>query len=256
MAIATLILLPFAIVHSRDEIRSLNRRQALILVAVGAVLAGHFFVFTTALKLTSVASATILVTCHPFIVIIVSHFWLKESSKFVVPGMVLGFLGVVVISYGNAGGDSLTGDFLAFLGALLAAIYILMGRFFRRRLGLISYVFTIYASATLFLFGACLIGNVSLWPYPFEELALFAALAIVSTILGHTLFNWSLKYLPAYVISVSLLGEPVGATILAVVLLSEIPTPTILLGGAMVLAGIIITACFRRTPGDATCDRS
>ncbi|MDD1773420.1 MAG: DMT family transporter, partial [Methanomassiliicoccales archaeon] len=148
MAIATLILLPFAASGSRAEIRSLSRRQMLVLFAIGAVLAAHFFVFMTALKLTSVASATILVTCHPFIVIIVSHFWLKESSRFAVPGIALGFLGVVVISYGNTGGASLSGDFLAFLGALLAAIYILMGRYFRRRLGLVTYVFTIYASAT------------------------------------------------------------------------------------------------------------
>lgn len=256
MAIATLILLPFAVGYSRAEIKSIGGRQTLVLVVIGAVLAAHFFAFMTALKLTSVASATILVTCHPFIVIVISHFWLKESSKFAVPGIVLGFLGVVVISYGNAGGDSLNGDFLAFLGALLAAIYILMGRFFRRKLGLISYVFTIYASATLFLFAACLIGNAPLWPYPVEEFALFAALAIVSTIFGHTLFNWSLKYLPAYVISVSLLGEPVGATILAVVLLSEIPSPIILLGGMMVLAGIVITACVRQRPADAACDKS
>ncbi|MDD1767315.1 MAG: DMT family transporter, partial [Methanomassiliicoccales archaeon] len=142
------------------------------------------------------------------------------------------------------------------LGALLAAIYILMGRYFRRRLGLVSYVFTIYAAATAILFVACLIGNVPLWPYPVEEFALFAALAVVSTIFGHTLFNWSLKYLPAYVISVSLLGEPVGATILAAVLLSEMPSSIILVGGVMVLAGIVITACVRRKPADASCDRS
>ncbi|MDD1773847.1 MAG: DMT family transporter, partial [Methanomassiliicoccales archaeon] len=148
------------------------------------------------------------------------------------------------------------GDFLAFLGALLAAIYILMGRYFRRRLGLVTYVFTIYASATAVLFAACLIGNVSLWPYPVEEFALFSALAIVSTIFGHTLFNWSLRYLPAYVISVSLLGEPVGATLLSVVLLSEIPTPIILLGAIMVLAGIIITAFVRQRPADAACGKS
>ncbi len=246
MAIVTLILFPFAIGHSRAEIMSIGGRQMLVLVVIGAVLAAHFFVFMTALKLTSVASATILVTCHPFIVIIISHFWLKESSKFAVPGIILGFLGVIVISYGNAGGDSLDGDFLAFLGAILAAIYILMGRFFRRKLGLISYVFIIYASAALFLFAACLVGNVPLWPYPVEEFVLFAALAVVSTIFGHTIFNWSLKYLPAYVISVSLLGEPVGATILAVLLLSEIPSLIILLGGVMVLAGIIITACVRQ----------
>jgi drug/metabolite transporter (DMT)-like permease len=256
MGIVSLILLPFALTYSREEIRSTSRRQTLLLVAVGAVLAAHFFTFITSVKLTSVASATILVTCHPFIVIIISHFWLKESSRFAVPGVFLGFLGVVVISYGNWGGTRFEGDVLALLGAVLAAVYILTGRFFRRKIGLITYVFTVYASAAVVLFATCLIGNVPLWPYPTQEFVLFAALAIVSTIFGHTLFNWSLRYLPAYVISVSLLAEPIGATVLAVLLLSEIPSSIVLVGGAMVLVGVIITACVRQRPSDGVCDTS
>jgi drug/metabolite transporter (DMT)-like permease len=254
MAIASLVLLPFAVLSSRAEIKSIGFRQTFMLIAVGAVLAAHFFAFITSIKLTSVASSTILVTCHPFIVLIISHFWLKESSGFAVPGIVLGFLGVIVISYGNEGGDSLTGDLLALLGAMLAAVYIIMGRYFRRKLGLISYVFIVYASATLFLFTACLIWNLPIWPISTKELALFTALALVSTIIGHTLFNWSLKYLPAYVISVSLLAEPVGATILAAVLLSEIPSFMVIVGGALVLGGILVTVAFSRRSQDSAGD--
>lgn len=256
MGIVTIVLLPFALHRSLPEMKGLDRRQAYLMLIVGMVLAAHFFTWTTSVKLTSVASATILVTSHPFIVLIISHFALKESSRIAVPGILLGFLGVVVISYGDIGGSSLAGDALAFAGAFFAAAYIIMGRLLRRTISLITYVFTVYAVCAAALFAACLLVGIPLCPYPPEELVLFAALALVSTILGHTLFNWSLRYLPAYVISVSLLGEPVGATILAALLLSEVPSATVIGGGAMVLTGILMTATFRWRPSTATRDRS
>jgi drug/metabolite transporter (DMT)-like permease len=97
-----------------------------------------------------------------------------------------------------------------------------------------------------------LLNGSPLWPYPIQEIALFLALALVSTVLGHTVLNWSLRFLPAAFVSVSMLGEPVGASILAALLLAEVPAPAVALGAVMVLAGIALTAGPGRPSGDAT----
>jgi drug/metabolite transporter (DMT)-like permease len=125
---------------------------------------------------------------------------------------------------------------------LAAAVYLLAGRVLRQSIGVITYAFLLYLTAAAVLFVTALAAGSPLWPYPWQEFAIFFALAIVSTIFGHTILNWSLRYLPAAFVSVSMLGEPVGASILAYFLLSEVPSIGVLIGGAMVLAGIMLTA--------------
>ncbi len=246
MAFATLIILPFALTNAREEIARLKRKDLGYLVLIGAVLAAHFVAFIASLDLTSVASSTILVTSHPLMVGLIGYWVLKEGKVTTGAGIVLGFLGVMLISLGDLNSQTLAGDMLAILGAVMAGAYILMGRVLRKKISLITYVFLVYLSCTAILLVTSVASGESLWPVPQQEFLLFLALAVVSTILGHTLFNWSLKYVSAALVSVSFMGEPVGATILAFILLSENPPLTAIAGGALVLLGILLTAKMER----------
>lgn len=243
MLFATLILFPLAVRKQyRTEVRELDRRQWWAVIIIGAVLALHFAAFNAAVEMTSVASATILVTCHPIVVGILGWIYLKERPRRSGVGIAIGLAGVLVISSADLLHGSLTGALLALVGMLAAAFYILGGRVLRQRLSVIPYAAMVYAGATATLFLAALATGVPLWPYPSQEIVLFLALAVVSTIFGHTILNWSLRYLPAVMVSLSMLGEPVGASILAFLLLSEVPPAGVVIGGALVLAGIFLTA--------------
>lgn len=253
---AIIFLLPFALAKARHELAALSRSDLLGLTAVGAVLAVHFASWITSLGLTSVAASVVLVTLHPVFVALVSKRVYGEgvgARGFV--GILLALAGGVLITWGDAqqGPAPLLGDALALLGALAAAVYFLAGRGYRRRLSLLAYVTPVYASCAFFL------GLLLLLPAPYggtplglplREHLLFLAMALVPMILGHTVLNWALKYVTAPAIATTILGEPVGSTFLAVVLLSEIPGALTLAGGAMVLVGIGIVALVeaRRAP--------
>lgn len=250
MLFATLILAPFALRGPRRaELAGAGRRTVAVMAGVGAVLAFHFFTFNAALELTSVAAATVLVTCHPLLVGVLGYALLRERPRNNGLGIVIGLGGVVVMASADLGAGRLEGDVLALMGMVAAAVYLLAGRVVRQRVGLVVYAFVVYAVCTAALFLLALARGSPLWPYPYEEIALFLALAVVSTLLGHTILNWALRYLPAAFVSVSMLGEPVGASILAALLLAEVPAPAVALGGAMVLLGIGLTAGSGRTPG-------
>jgi len=245
---ATFLLLPFAIWKAWPELRQLSRADWSGLVLVGAVLAIHFASWITSLDLTSVAASVVLVTLHPVFVALVSQRVFGEGvgarGYF---GIGLALVGGLVITWGDArtGPMPLLGDALALLGALAAAIYFLAGRGYRRRLSLLAYVVPVYASCALFL------GLLLLLPAPYGGSALgiaprdhllFFAMAVVPMILGHTVLNWALKYVTAPVIATTILGEPLGSTLLAALLLSEIPSSFTFIGGGLVLVGIGLVA--------------
>jgi drug/metabolite transporter (DMT)-like permease len=242
MMLVSLILLPFALHSSREELSTIGRRDLLLMFLIGAILAAHFYTYISAVKMTTVASAVLLATCHPVIVGIVSITVLKESSRSIGLGIAAGMLGLVVITLGGLGTGDLEGDIVAMLSGVMFAAYLILGRVLRKRTSLITYVFVMFSSCAAVLMAAALLTGQVMWPLPTSELLIFLALAVVSTCLGHLLFNFSLKYLSASVISVSYLGEPAGATLLAVLLLDEIPSVFVLLGGAMILVGILLTA--------------
>jgi drug/metabolite transporter (DMT)-like permease len=247
MGLTSLLLLPVAVSVSRAELKKMSSRQLISLSIVGFMLALHFFFFISAVKLTTIANAVILVTSHPLIVCILSSLFFREPVRHWMIGAFVGFAGVTLIYSGSVGIGEDIGNLLALLGAIAASMYIISGRVMRQRMGLITYVFIVYSFSSIFLVVACLITGAPLWPYPPQELAIFFGLAVVSTIFGHTLFNYSLKYLPATFISVSFLGEPVGATLLAALLLGEIPSTIAIFGGSLVIIGIMIAALRSRS---------
>ena len=239
---ATLILLPFYIRSGGiRKLRESPRKDVLTLMAVGVVLALHFASWITSLSLTSVASSVIFVHADPIFVAAVSHFVFKERiNRGTLLGIVVAFAGATIIAIGDAGiGETnLYGDLLALLGALMLGIYILAGRRLRQSLDLVSYVTPVYAASAVVLILGSVVTGTRLAPFPPREYILFIALAVVPMIFGHTVYNWALRYVEASVVSISLLGEPVGATILAFLFLNEAPSTLALIGGGITLAGI------------------
>ena len=250
LAFATAILLPFAL-RGGERLRGVSRRDALLMAGVGAILATHFTLWIASLKAgdvaVPVASSVILVTSHPVLVGLLSHFVFKERvNRTMAAGILLGFAGVVVIALADyrAAAPTIVGDLLAFLGGVAAGLYLLAGRRIRQRVSLTSYAFIVYASATGVLFLYTIVLGASLAPkgdVP-REIGLFLAMAIVPHIGGHTLYNWALRWVSAPVVSLSLVGEPIGSSLLAWALLAQVPSGFVGVGGALAIVGIAMTA--------------
>jgi len=232
--------------------RALAARDWGIAVGAGVLLAIHFWSWNASVAFTTVAASVLLVNTQPVIVALLSALWLREpparSQWFGIAIAMLGAFVVVapdLLSRGvGGGGRALVGDVLAVIGAITAAIYFVSGRRLRVKLDLWPYVAIVYGACfvTLAVFAAIVRAPVA--PQPPRELAIFLALALGPMLLGHTGMNWALRYLPAYVVNVTLLGEPVGATILAAIIpgIRELPGTATVLGGLLVLAGIYVTS--------------
>ncbi|MFW6355838.1 MAG: DMT family transporter [Spirochaetota bacterium] len=244
MLFTTLLVLPlFAIERSRSASRPTKRSAVLLSVASGGFLALHFALWITSLSYTSVASSTVLVTTHPIIVALVGFLLLGERlSLRGVLSMLAALGGSVMLVWGGFGNGASAsyGNLLAFLGAATVSGYMLLGSVVRRSLGVNTYTFIVYAVATVLLLGATVVTGTPLFPYSIRELALFFGLAFICTLLGHSLFSWALKYLKPTVISTSILGEPVIASLLAMMLFGEVPSLSTLIGGAVILLSIFL----------------
>ncbi len=243
--LSTLLISPFAVPGLKREYGHMTRRTVLSLTAVGFVLALHFGLWIWSFRYTGVASSVVLVTTHPIFVAFISYILFKERlGKLAIAGVALSLTGsLIIMAWGfRTNSDLIVGNLLALGGALMAGIYILAGSSFRKRLSLSTYTFFVYGSATIFLFLAALFIGADLWVTDHVEYLIFLGLALGPMLLGHTIYNWALKYVSPTFVSVSLLGEPIGSTILAFVLLREGPSIGALVGGPLVLAGIAMVA--------------
>jgi drug/metabolite transporter (DMT)-like permease len=245
LALTCAILLPVMVVTGGfSELRSFDRKEIMLVLLSGVALAFHFGLWITSLTLTLVSTSVILVTSHPIFVAGVSHFLLKERvKKMAAVGIAIAFSGVALISVSDYsfGGDRLLGDLLAFIGGLCAGIYFLSGRVARKSIALTPYAFSVYGlSALLLLVSAAVLGN-RIVVTSTHELTLFLLMAIIPTIGGHTMFNYALKKLPAHIVATGVLGEPVGASILAYFLLpQQVPGIWIIVGGVLVVGGLYV----------------
>ena len=245
LALTCAMLLPVMVLTGGfSELKSFNRKEILLILLSGVALAFHFGLWITSLTLTLVATSVILVTSHPIFVAGVSHFVLKERvKKMAAVGIAVAFSGVVLISISDysVGGGRLLGDLLAFIGGICAGIYFLSGRVARKSIALTPYAFSVYGlSALLLLVSAAILGN-RVVVTSTHELTLFLLMAIIPTIGGHTMFNYALKKLPAHIVATGVLGEPVGASILAYLLLpQEVPGLWIIVGGVLVVGGLYV----------------
>lgn len=243
LALATALLLPLALLRSRAEIAGLARREVAVLAAVGVVLGLHFATWIASLETTSVASSVVLVTSHPILVGLVQHFAFGERlAPSAWWGIALALVGGAVIAWGDAGlgAGTLVADGLALAGAVCFAAYVLAGRRIRQRRSLLAYAVPVYAASTVTLALLAVGLGEPLSGFPARDWGLFLFLAVVPMLGGHTLFNWALKHVPATVVSTSVVAEPIGATILALLIVGQEPPRLSVAGGLLILAGIYL----------------
>jgi drug/metabolite transporter (DMT)-like permease len=220
-----------------------QRRQ---LVAAGLFLAGHFAAFISSLSFTTVASAAVLVTMAPLFVGMGAAVFLREpptrTTWIGIAIAIAGALGIAVADLeGLAGGDALLGDALAFGGAALVAGYLIIGRRLRQSVAVSRYAATVYGVAAAALLPACLLTGAALWGYDRGTWLAIAGLVLGPQLLGHTVFNSLLSAVTPTVIAVVVLAEPVGSTILALLLLDEAPSPGFWLAAPLIAAGVWIS---------------
>jgi drug/metabolite transporter (DMT)-like permease len=232
--------------------RRLDGRLLLAAIGAGVLLALHFWSWNASLQYTSVAASVTLVNLQPVIIAAVSSRVLDERpSRRQWLGILLAMAGAIGVAWvdvpsGNlqAGSDALFGDALAVIGAITAAGYYLLGRAVRQRLDTWGYVLLAYGAALVTLVLLAGPAGAELWPHPPAEWGIFAGLAVGPMLLGHTGMNYALGRLPAYLVNLTVLGEPIGATLLAALLpfIGEVPGGGTIVCGAVVLLGVLIAS--------------
>jgi len=244
LLIASAILLPFQLSKSNLPNPIQTRKENFLYFLAGVFLAFHFASWVGSLRYTSVASSVVLVDTNPLFVALFSWWFLRERvSRRVIMGILLAVLGGILVARADAGigHDTLKGDGLALLGAMMMSGYMLVGRAIRARAQLVGYVFRVYATAAAVLTVLCLVTQ-SNWVHYSGSTFLFLALsALVPQSIGHTSLNWALRYFSAPRVAVCTLFEPVGASLLALWIFKEIPTLDKMLGGVIILIGIFLS---------------
>lgn len=243
MLFTVLILAPTFFRHHIQELKMLYQRDWLFSTIAGVFLAFHFILWFESLRYTSVASSTVLVTMQPLFAFIGTYLFFKERITLqTVASGAIAISGSILISWGDfrVSGSALFGDLLALVACGLVTAYFLFGQEVRKRLSLTTYTMVVYTISTICLFFYVLLKGESFGPYPFWTWVWFLLLAIIPNLLGHSLFNWSLKWVSTNVISIAVLFEPIGASILALLIFGEKLMVTQIIGGVIVLLGIML----------------
>ena len=242
---ATFLFLPFLLKDKFQEILNLSSREIFELLIIGILLGAHFGFWISSVKATSVAASVLLGTCHIVYVSIIG--WLVFGEKLNSRGILGTFIalaGIIILFWGDLVEDpgNFRGNFLAFISGILAGLYYLGGRKHRKNISLPTYAFIVYFSSAVVMWFVVLTQGLEYRSIPNSEFQLFFLMALVPTLLGHTMQNWALAFLPAYVISITLLAEPIGSGLLAWYIFSEVPSLGVLVGGLIVLVGVYVVA--------------
>ena len=250
--VASVVLIPIALGTRGAELRRLRRGDLVPLTAAGLLLAVHFAVWIPSVRLTTVAASTVLVTTQPVWSAVLARIFLRERlARAAAIGIGVALGGAVLIS----GADftlstrAFVGDLLALGGAVAVAGHRIVGIGPRRRLSILPFVAVIYGVCAVALLVVTLVSGTTLSGFSTGTWLAIAGLGLGPQLVGHTVFNFLLRDLDPTVIAVAIMGEPIGASILAVLLFGEVPPVTSLVGGALLLLGIYIavTSQSRRT---------
>ncbi|MEO0022287.1 MAG: DMT family transporter [candidate division WOR-3 bacterium] len=249
MIFAATLLTPFFITRQFRRRQELTRPKLLLSLLGGIFLAAHFGFWIESLNHTSVASSVVLVAMNPLFVALLSPLLLREKPDLrLYIAVSLGLLGALVINRPALNSPvNLTGNLLALAGALFAALYVLIGRKLRPGLSLVGYVYPVYLIAGVILTTLVLALRYPLTSYSGRTWLFILLLALGPQIIGHTSFNWALAYLPAPTVALSILGEPVGTIILAMLLLHQFPSVWEIFGGLLILTAIYIATSSLKT---------
>lgn len=265
LAIASVVLAPLALTRYRPQLAALTPRELVLGAVSGLFLAVHFATWITSLQYTTVASSVVLVSTGPLWVALLSPLFLNERlARAAFLGLGLALVGGAIITLSGGctwdgglsckslsqvlQGASLRGDFLALAGAWAVTGYLMIGRSLRLRIDLVPYIFLVYSVAAVALLLVVWILRLPVAGFHPDIYLWLVLLALLPQLVGHSTYNWALRFLPAAIVAVVTLGEPVGSAILAYFLLRERPTVAVLVGGVLILAGIYITVRRRDRP--------
>lgn len=248
---AAAVLLPAAVVRSGPEIGRFTYRDWGLIVAAGVFLGLHFIAWIESLYHTTVASASVLVTTSPILLAVLGSLVLGERLRLATVAAIGAAVGgAALIGWADAGTvvlgrGALRGNSLALGGAVLVSFYLLIGRVVRQKVSWLAYVTPLYVVAALTALGAASVKGTPLLGYSWSVYGLCAGLALGPQVLGHGSFNYALQHMPAAVVGMLALLEPVGASILAYVLFGEVP-PAASIGGMVVVLGAVAVVVWRR----------
>ena len=259
LTFATLLIAPVALTRHKAEIKSLTRNQIALGVGSGLFLAVHFATWISSLEYTSVASSVVFVSTGPLWVALLSPMLLNEKlTRAAIAGLGLALLGGTVIGLSDAcviqnglqcpelsqvlQGRAMWGNFLALAGAWAVTGYLIIGRKLRIGMSLVPYIFLVYGMAAVTLIVIMFAAGESPLGFEPKTYGWIFLLAAVPQLIGHSTYNWALRYLPAAFVAVTTLGEPIGSAILAFFILSEVPSVATISGGILILLGIYLAS--------------
>lgn len=247
MFFSSLLFLPLFL-RRKKELKKINFRLIIFIVLSGFSLGLHFASWIYSLQFTTVASSVVLVSSHPLLVLFLSDKLLGESvNKKAYYSVLLALIGVSLIVLGDLRVEewNMIGDFLALGGMIFLAIYLIIGRKVRKDLSTVTYVFLVYCLASFLLGFISFTFEIGFVVYSIREYVIFFSLALIPTLLGHSVYNWALRYLKPDLVSISLLGEPILSSILAAIIFIEFPPSLSLLGFLITIYGIYISLKWR-----------
>lgn len=226
---------------SRKQLCSLPKKELLLSITSGVFLAVHFFLWFESLQHTSVASSTTIVCTEVIWVSLGFCLFLKgKITKKEIFAIFITLVGSVIIAFADSSSAShLKGDILSLLSAIAVAIYVLIGRFVRKNVDNTIYTYVVYISCAASLLAICGTKQYNLFSFDPNVIIVGLLLAVFSTILGHSIFSWCLKFLSPAFVSASKLCEPVVAAVFAAFLFGEIPSLLQFFGAILILGGVL-----------------
>ena len=245
MFFASIMLCPFAVTKQREEFRKLDKKKFLLCVLSGLFLGLHFACYFESVKLTSISSAVLLVDTEVFFTTVGGILFLREKQNGIGwLGICMTFFGSIVIAMNDLSSGNIKGDIFALLGAIFVAVYTMIGRKMRSYISTTCYTYIVYSSAAVLLFIVCLgtyfTGERSVFSIGIIDVLCALGLTIFSTLLGHSIFSWGLKYEKASFVSMVKLLEPLFASVMGIIIFVEIPSIFTLIGGCIVVLGILL----------------
>ena len=243
VGMATLLLAPWVWLHHRQEVKNLSAREVLLCLGSGSALGLHFSAYFESLRYTSIASSVVLVDTEVLFVALIGMLLFRKklsARAWLAVAMALGGSVIIAMADTAAGPDALRGDALALAGALFVAIYTMIGAVCRKSISTTVYTFLVYLAASLTVLVIAAAGGQAITGYGSINYLTGFGMAILCTLMGHSVFSWGLKYLPPAFISTAKLLEPVFASLLGLVLFREIPGTLTILGGIIIMIAIAL----------------
>ncbi|MBE6918513.1 MAG: EamA/RhaT family transporter [Ruminococcaceae bacterium] len=242
MTIAVLLLLPSVLLKGRGELKSMTKKEWLLTVAAGCCLGLHFSAFFESLRHTSIASAVLLSDVEVLFTALGSILiFRKKLNRQCWLAVALALIGAALVALADSGGESsLWGNALALGSTFLLALYTMIGASVRSRISNTTYTFVAYGCAAVTVLVISLVSGTPLTGYGANNLLTALGMAVLCTLLGHSVFTWGLKYLPpAYISTVKLL-DPVFSALWGLLLFAEKPSLQVIVGGVIVIVGVFL----------------